>query len=152
MKKNPHLRKATKEDLPQLKDMVARLYLEDKGEPIPKEHIKRTFHELTSYPEKGGVFLIEQERIVIGYVILATFWANEYGGTILSIDELFLLPDFRGQGLGHQIIRSLIEERPYNCVAIYLEHTPHNTRAGHLYEKLGFKPYENHSLFLEFGD
>jgi len=144
------IREAEDKDADVIHFLVRELYSEDQKIAIDEGHITRTLAALKGLPEKGCVVVFENDNSIIGYTILIPFWSNEYGGNILNIDEIFLLPAFRGKGLGTEVIRSLIQQRPYHAVAVQLETTPDNSRAKRLYEKIGFKTYENQQLIFEY--
>lgn len=135
----PTFRQFKKGDWTILSKLIQLLYQEDpEGESITKEKIQKTFHSLSAHPDKGAIMVIEVEDSTIGYAILINFWSNELGGNILNIDELYILQEFRSQGLGSGLIKYLISSGFANSVAIRLEVTPENSRARELYKSLGF--------------
>lgn len=116
------------------------------GHPLPEAHISRTFEQLAAHPDHGTILVFEWEGQIAGYAVLINFWSNEYGGIVLSIDELYIAAEFRGKGIGTHFIQFLHNTRFHNAVALELEVIPYNTRALKLYEKLGFKPSTRHHL------
>lgn len=137
-------RAAMPADLPLLTDMVASLYSEDPSPQNPgPEHTRRTFLEFEQHPEKGGIRLFEYEGAVIGYAILVRFWSNEYGGDKIIVDELFVLPDYRGSGISTAFFKELEANSDPRSVALELEVTPGNAPARRLYERLGFRKAKN---------
>ena len=127
-------------DKPGIIRLIKALYFEDpEGKPISIDKIERTLKELHPSNDKGSILIIEDSGKIIGYSILINFWSNEYGGNILFIDELYIIPKYRGKGIGAGFIKYLVENRYGNSAAISLEITPSNTRAGELYKRIGFK-------------
>jgi GNAT superfamily N-acetyltransferase len=134
-------------------DLILSLYQDDPdGNHMVLEKIRRTFQALATHPDYGTVLVFEQEAQIIGYAILINFWSNEYGGIVVTIDELLVVPAFRGRGVGSAFIKYLIDTHYYHFVALKLEVLPYNTRALKLYESLGFTQedryhllYSNHS-------
>ena len=51
--------------------------------------------------------------------------------------DVYVLPEFRGRGLGIELVREMVERGPYAEVRKWLLHT---ADAHGLYEKLGFGP------------
>ncbi|MBL7792690.1 MAG: GNAT family N-acetyltransferase [Saprospiraceae bacterium] len=103
----------SREDGPAVAQLIHQLYVEDPGGRIPSGlQIQRTFEELTQHPEKGMILVFEHENDVIGYTILINYWSNEYGGNILHVDELFILPEFRGKGIASDFIKYLYFASP----------------------------------------
>lgn len=127
--------------------LIQSLYLEDPSDkPMFPKKIQDTFEALTKQPDRGTIIIFDLNREVIGYSILINFWSNEFGGNILTIDELYIKKTFRSQGIGTRFIQHLAETRFGNSVAIQLEVTPDNAKARKLYESLGFKLHKN-SMF-----
>jgi GNAT superfamily N-acetyltransferase len=85
------------------------------------------------------VVVFEAEGRIVGYALLINFWSNEYGGIVLNIDELYVVPERRGAGTGTAFLNYLAAGHPGDCVALKLEVLPYNRRALRLYEKLGFE-------------
>lgn len=59
-----------------------------------------------------------------------------------EIGNICVLPSFRGAGAGTQLLASMIKILQGRGISsIFLEVEDSNTAAAHLYEKLGFSPY-----------
>lgn len=130
--------------------MILDLYQDDPDNKfMTEEKIQLTFHTLEQHPDYGRVLVFEQKNRIIGYAILINFWSNEYGGILLIIDELFVVPAFRNQGIGSAFIKHLIAIRHSNFVALKLEVLPYNDRALKLYESLGFKQADRYHLVYD---
>lgn len=137
-------RGAAQSDLPALTDMVHALYSEDPSPRQPtSEHTRNTFTELEKYPEKGRILLFESAGAIAGYAILVHFWSNEYGGNKIFVDEIFVLPSFRGKGIAKALFQYLEKGYSLQAVALELEVTPDNHAARRLYERIGFRPVKN---------
>lgn len=83
-------------------------------------------------------YVIEKEGRIAGYAITIPYPSQEAGGTVLWIDELFVLPEFRGQGIAKEFFK--FAEGLSGKVALRLEVEPDNERALNLYKSIGFKP------------
>lgn len=147
-------RAAQPEDSAAIIDLCAKLYAEDPGENryTPAPIILATLSELLSNPPRGRAVVLEQDEVICGYALLITFWSNEYGGEVVVVDELYVLPAFRQRGYASQLFAIL--RTPDNPLwpnrpgAIFLEVSPTNTRAMAFYSKLGFKLQSNRQLIL----
>lgn len=113
---------------------------------ITDEKIKKTFSAFAKDPGKGQIVVIEKDKTIAGYAVLANFWSNEWGGNVLFLDEIYLKPDFRGQGIGRGFINYLIKKKYNRATAIQLEVAPTNKQAKALYKSIGFKPYPSEYL------
>lgn len=145
-----HFRPATEADLPEVSACVAALYEEHPGPvPVDLSKVARTVRHFIAHPEAGGVHLLYERGHTepLGYVIVATYWSNEYGGVALILDELYMKPDHRSRGIGRWVIERLHTLAPGQDVrALLLEVDTDNPRARRLYESLGFEETGRHHL------
>ncbi len=132
-----------------LVELMRQLYDEDPAErPVPEENFARTLRELEAHPVKGMILVIDRDGQIVGYAVLVNFWSNECGGNVLIIDELYVAQPFRGQGIGADFVRHLVDNEWNDAVAVRLEVTPRNARARRLYERLGFSSHKNETMQL----
>lgn len=137
-------------DYDDLQEMVFSLYREDpEGEAMNEEKITRTIAETEKNPDKVSIYMLKRNEKTIGYAILVNFWSNEYGGNILTIDELYVKTEYRGQGAGTEFF-SFVEDLK-NKTALQLETTPSNQKAYNFYTRLGFVPDENTHFIKRVG-
>jgi len=140
-------RAAARVDHATVMKLMRQLYDEDPAErPVPEEHFIRTLHEFEEHPDAGTILVFERDQQIVGYAVLVNYWSNECGGNILTIDELFVVPAFRGQGVGTDFVKHVIDGRWNDFVALQLEVTPGNARARRLYERLGFSSHKNETM------
>ncbi len=134
-------------EIEELHKMIFHFYAEyDINHSISKESINNTIQYLSAHPENGSIQCIyNQQNILAGYSILIHYWSNEYHGSLLFIDELYIKPAFRGQGLGSMLL-SLATTTYKNIKALVLEVSPSNKRAADLYKKAGFVHNKNSTL------
>ena len=88
------------------------------------------------YARPSGVILLaEHERIAVGCVALRSI-----GDHIAEVKRLFIVPAYRGRGLGRQLMSGIIAEaKQIGYARIWLDTIPMMTVARALYESLGFK-------------
>jgi diamine N-acetyltransferase len=85
-------------------------------------------------------WLLEVEENAVGYVVLTFGFSLEYGGIDAFVDELFIKPEFRGQGFASRTLEFLaLECQQLNVTALHLEVNADNHTAKSLYAKLGFE-------------
>ena len=126
--------------------MIFHFYEEyDSSHIILTEDINKTIQHFISHPDQGSLKCIYLNEILVGYTILINYWSNEYGGTIVFIDELYIKPSFRNQGLGSQFLKTLESKFP-NITTFALEVSPANKHAIHLYLKNDFVQNKNNTL------
>ncbi len=142
MEANVQWRAATAAEDDIIVGMCLALNTEDPGQPVGSEQVRRTLAMLRAQPVRGRAVVVEIDRRVAGYALLISFWSNEYGGEIAAIDELYIEPQHRGQGIGSSLFDAVVADRalwPAPPAALELEVTPNNARARALYERLGFR-------------
>jgi len=107
--------------------------------PIDIEKTKNNFEYFIQHPELGRVFEIRYEHEIVGYILFATLFSFEFGGTIAFLDELYISEKMRGKGLGRKAVefsKTFAEQENYKV--LYLEVEPHNISAQELYKKCDF--------------
>lgn len=150
MAAKPCFRQLTESDLPELEAMILALYAEDAyGEPMSSEKIRRTVQELVCHPQKGQIIIFSIAEAVVGYAIIIYFWSNEYGGNIATLDEFYVKPLWRGQGIGTAFLSYIAAMGDASVKGLQLEVTPTNERALAYYMRQGFRPVANRHLFKQ---
>ncbi len=129
--------------------MCLALNLDDPGRySVTPAQVRRTLSLLRKQPWRGRAVVCEGGRKVVGYALLISFWSNELGGELCTIDELFVLAEHRGRGLGSSLIEQLATGKrslwPGKPTALTLEVMARNRRARALYERLGFEGGSRH--------
>jgi GNAT superfamily N-acetyltransferase len=123
--------------------MCIALNAEDPGpHPVPAENMRRTLQELRHVPVRGRAVVLELDSRIGGYALLISFWSNELGGEVCTIDELYVEPEHRGSGHATRLLQSLsARSEPWleSIVALALEATPDNVRVRRFYERIGFR-------------
>lgn len=103
-------------------------------------HIK-AFDELMRSDEYLDCFIIEKNTEIAGYALLNKTFCREAGGIVIWIEELYIKPQYRGQGAGSEFFRWLEKNVP--AARYRLEVEPENKRASALYKRMGYEnlPY-----------
>ena len=120
--------------------MVADFYRTDAVDhEVPVEIMERSFAAAAdpAEPLLRGV-LVERDGVPVGYVYLTFCYSAEVGGRCVFIEEIFLKEEFRGMGLGKEIMNWMETEYP-EVRRFRLEVTQVNQQAIRLYEKSGYK-------------
>jgi ribosomal protein S18 acetylase RimI-like enzyme len=124
--------------------MMQALFDEDPPSvPVDASRFPATIETLLAEPARGTILLFEAGGRTCGYAILIPYWSNEYGGTILYVDELYVVPQARNRGIARQFFEFLSASKPYDPIALALEVSPANARARRLYESIGFARRRN---------
>jgi ribosomal protein S18 acetylase RimI-like enzyme len=126
--------------------MMEALYVEDAGAHPDPAGFPLTIQTLLAEPSRGRIILFIEETALRGYAILIPYWSNEFGGTILFVDELFVVPEARSRGIGRKFFEFIFRQRPFDAIAAALEVSLTNVRARRLYESIGFRLRRNAML------
>ncbi|MFN0262601.1 N-acetyltransferase family protein [Tepidamorphus sp. 3E244] len=116
------LRLAQASDLDTLVDMVERFNIED-GHPL-ENPVREALATLIDDASYGAAFMIGQEEAgaPIGYAVLCHGFSIEFGGRDTILDEVWLVPEARGRGLGKRVLQELYDwSRENGFLAIHLE-------------------------------
>jgi diamine N-acetyltransferase len=129
---------ATIADLPKLLPLMRTYYAED-DYPFHEAKAHCAAGMLLGDPAIGRCWLIFHGEDLIGYVVLTFGFSLEYQGRDAFVDELFVLPAWRGKGIGKQAL-AIVEAA---CVeggvtALHLEVERNKTAAQALYRRCGF--------------
>ena len=81
-------------------------------------------------------FVFEENGEILGYGMIAKSFSTEFGKPCIWVEDLYLEPEYRGQGIGSKFFEYL--EQNYTDCIFRLEVEEENERAIHVYEKNGF--------------
>lgn len=109
--------------------------------PVPEENFTRTFDMLTAGSPFVDGFVAGCKKQLLGSLLISLEWSNEAGGMVVWIEELYVRPESRGQGIGTALLRHAFAEYSGKARRFRLEAEPENTGAVHLYRKLGFRSF-----------
>jgi GNAT superfamily N-acetyltransferase len=146
------------EEEPRIAELMFALDAEGAGiRPTNAENVARTFVYLRVGPVNGtcGVALTGEgeEARIIGYVLAFPFWSAEYGGLLSLIDEIYVVPEHRGQGVGELLMNHIeAHARAQGHVGLTLLAMNKNSRPHRFYERLGYEPIAGTSFDKLLGD
>ena len=138
------IRKIKKEDELLYLDMAKKFYCSDAVyRNIPEKNISSTFNELMRSDNYLVGYVIEHENNIAGYALLAKTFSQEAGGMVWWIDELYIVPEYRCHGLGHEFFSYIKMNLSDSVKRIRLEVEDDNMKAVSLYKSIGFEdlPY-----------
>ncbi len=132
------IRKAHETDILEIIQFV-RAYHAFEGVEISERQREAAVRSLISDKSLGGIWLVYDEEVPVGYIALCFGFSIEFAGRDVTIDEFYILPEFRGKGLGSQALEQIKETaRNLNVKAIHLEVARTNTRGMRLYSQANF--------------
>ncbi len=116
---------------------------------IPREYMEKTFQSILSGDPYVNAYVIQFERKTAGYCLLSHTYSNEGGGLTVWIEEIFVLPAFRGHKLADKALREIFALYDDTAKRYRLEMTPDNNIAKKIYYRLGFKPLDYQQMVKE---
>lgn len=87
-------------------------------------------------------YVFEVDDYIAGYSMLAKGYSTEYGGLCIWIEDLYIDPKYRGQGIVQKFFEFLEEIYGDKAVRFRLEVEANNEVALAVYKKSGFKELE----------
>ncbi len=117
---------------------------------VPEIHLEKTFEAAVGGSPYLECLMFEKEGQTAGFALLALTWSQEAGGLVVWVEELFVKPEYRGQGLGKGFFAWLEEHYP-NASRFRLEIEPDNHRAEALYRQMGFDFLDYRQMVAEKG-
>lgn len=114
--------------------------------PFDEGTIRFVLAKLLKKDYLGRVWLIQQGRDALGYIVLTFGYSLEFLGRDAFIDELYIRESHRGQGIGTRALQFVEKMCPsLGIQALHLEADRKNTTAQGFYRKVGF---EDHDRYL----
>lgn len=135
---NATFREAGANDVAALLPMMRSLW-EHEGIAFDEGVVRAALAELLADPSLGRVWLALAGGDVAGYAMGTWGFSTEQGGRFLLLDELFVLPGFRGRGIGTAAL-AFVEDaaRGLGAGAVRIEVAEENRRARELYRVAGW--------------
>lgn len=85
------------------------------------------------------IFISQKDETLTGFVVLYQGFSTAECAHYYILDDTYISPRFRRQGMGHQLIdTAILFARQQNALRISLQTSKNNFEAQKLYEKLGF--------------
>jgi ribosomal protein S18 acetylase RimI-like enzyme len=146
----PFWRPAVSKDDDAIVEMSLALYADDPAVTVAAPQVRVTLATFREELVRGRALVLDADGEHAGYAFLVSFYSNELGGEICTIDELYIGPAWRSRGYATMLVASLAGGGeglwPRKPVALELEVGPANVRALALYERLGFRIKRNSTL------
>ena len=146
------MREAGRADVQELVGLMRAFYAEA-GFTLDEERAAAGFAALLADARLGHAWLIEPagattpQAPAAGYIVVTFVHAMEYGGMAAVVDDFYVRPEARGEGLGKTALaaaRRACEE--LGMRAMRVEVGVDNTAAQAVYRSAGFEPLPGHRL------
>jgi GNAT superfamily N-acetyltransferase len=149
---SPLIRTAALADLGAARDLLANQFAEH-AIALPGDRLEAGLAGLIGEPNRGFVLLASDGSArhparrelgasgsVIGLACTSFTWSLEHGGLSAWLEELYVVPERRGEGVGTRLLSAAREKaRAAGARAIDLEVEESHARAERLYVREGFR-------------
>ncbi|RMI04710.1 MAG: GNAT family N-acetyltransferase [Calditrichaeota bacterium] len=148
---NLHIRRATREDVPTLVNLVRRLaqYERLEHEVTATEELF-TRHGFGDAPRFEALVaeLPPADPAAVGFALYFFTFSTFTGKPTLYLEDIFVLPEFRGQGIGKALLRELARiALAADCARMEWAVLNWNESAIRFYRSLGARPLEEWTTF-----
>ena len=117
---------------------------------VDDSHFEATFCELIRSEDYAVCYVFELNGQIAGYSLLAKTYSQEAGGMVMWIEEIYVLPKFRGLGIGRKFFSFILKNRPENVKRFRLEVEKENEGAVRLYKSFGFDFLDYDQMIIDF--
>ncbi len=144
------VRKATKADLEMLIDFQLLMARETEEIILNITTVTNGVSAVLSDPKKGHYYVTEMDGKVVASLLTTFEWSDWRNGTILWIQSVYVLPEFRRKGIYRNMYSFLKEKvlNDENLKGIRLYADKSNYSAQKTYETLGMSP--DHYITFEW--
>ena len=107
--------------------------------PIPAEYHRRAFAEMMRSGQYLSGYIFTDGDNTAGFAVTNRMMQHEAGGVMVWVEDLYIRPAYRGQGLGSRFLAWLEEQLRGDAVMLTMETETENERAQELYYRLGYE-------------
>lgn len=108
--------------------------------PATTEGLEKAVGGMLEDPRRGDILLARDGARTVGLAVLSYTWTLEHGGLSAWLDELYVEPELRSNGIGRALLlRAIDHARAQGAAAIDLEVVEGHERAANLYVREGFQ-------------
>jgi GNAT superfamily N-acetyltransferase len=138
MQTNVEIQAASEAELPALVELLV-IQLREHHNDLPDETLARAAAGLLRRPQRGQFLIALEAGAMVGFAALSYLWTLERGGRNAWLDELYVIPSRRGNGIGTALLHAAVDfARQVGARALELEIDADHARAAGLYEREGF--------------
>ena len=102
------LRRATREDLSQLQELLLELFGRVEPDFLPDgDRIRRGILLFFEHPQRGAIFCAEWEKRCVGMATGQLLFSTGVGGLSLLVEDVIVSQRFRGHGIGSALLVAL---------------------------------------------
>jgi ribosomal protein S18 acetylase RimI-like enzyme len=132
------IRRATRRDAARIVPMLV-AQLRGLDTATPRSDLASAADGMLARASRGFILLASLGDFPVGVAYVSFIWTLEHGGHSAWLEELYVIPEYRGRGIGRRLLTAAIgHARALGCRAIDLEVDRKHPRASSLYDREGF--------------
>jgi GNAT superfamily N-acetyltransferase len=133
------IEQATMEDLPQMVDLLYELFGQE-GDFVPdRAKQERGLRLILEQPNRGRIFVYRWNDAIVGMVNLLFTISTAEGGFVVLLEDVIVRVDYRGRGVGRQLLTHAIEyAKKKEFLRITLLTDRLNEQGQVFFQKMGF--------------
>lgn len=136
------VRIANKEDSSFIVEFQLAMAEETENVKLHRQTVENGVEAVFDDPSKGRYFVAEKNGRIIGSLLTTYEWSDWRNGTVLWIQSVYVLPEFRRKGVYsnmYEHLKNLVRDNK-NLKGIRLYADKENKTAHKTYQKLGMSP------------
>jgi ribosomal protein S18 acetylase RimI-like enzyme len=142
--------KAKEIDIQVIVDFQVAMALETEGIDLNPETVLRGVSAVFADPTKGFYLVAQEGDLITGSLMITYEWSDWRARTVWYIQSLYVIPEYRRQGIFRQMYAWLLEkvnaDDSIGGIRLFVDHT--NLNAQKVYDSIGMDG--NHYRFYEF--
>jgi ribosomal protein S18 acetylase RimI-like enzyme len=133
------IRRATKDDIAILLPLIHDYWSFEGIHHFQQDLVTQQLLRLFNESHLGSCWLSLANNVAVGYLLAVYVFSLENLGLTAEIDELFILPQYRGKGVGKALLQTAeLEFLQIGCTSISLQVARGNEPARSFYHRNGY--------------
>ncbi|MDQ2824952.1 MAG: GNAT family N-acetyltransferase [Verrucomicrobiota bacterium] len=130
---------ATEHDLDELSGLLGELFSHESDFRPNKEKQLRGLRLIFEQPNRGRVFVLRRDNVIVGMINLLFTISTAEGGFVIVLEDLVVHEEYRGHGYGSQLLQHAIDfAKQKNFLRITLLTDRPELRSQVLFRRHGF--------------
>lgn len=138
---------AAQTDVPEILVLMRQYWTFERIEGFDAAQLSHLLKRLVSQPHLGSVWVARESDVMVGYLIAVLLFSLEYQGIAAEIDEIFVVQQARGHGIGAALVKTAESTlAAAGCRFIQLQLGISNVTARAFYGRRGYAAREGFEL------
>lgn len=117
--------------------------------PVPKSVLAKNFEEFLKEDSMIDGYIFEVDGNIAGFASVTKMHSTLHGGICLFVEDLYIRPDYRSQGIGSDFFKMLSKKFMWKAKCVRLDVANENTKAIDFYKANNFEKVPYLSLVKE---